>query len=186
MIAGKIRKALLVAAVALALPVAAQGQVIYAGAGLLSDGGDIGDVTDAGFLALAGVVFPVASGGFGIGAEGLYSSLGASDGADGSIDILGVLATFGYSFNPDGNVHPYIYGGLGIVNLDADDGSGDGQSETKFGFEGVAGVDFGLSESVGLFVEGRYLGSSGIDVEGGDSISLQALGGAAGISIGIG
>ncbi|MDX1577189.1 MAG: outer membrane beta-barrel protein [Gemmatimonadota bacterium] len=182
-----IRNMAVAAAMALALPLAVQGQVIYGGAGILSDVGDIGDVTDAGFLALAGVVFPVSESGFGVGVEGLYSSLGATD-SDGSIDILGALATVGLSFNAEGNVHPYIYGGAGIVNLDADDeASGTSDSETKFGFQGVAGVDFGVSDNVGIFVEGRYLGSSSIDDEaGGDSVSLQALGGAVGISIGVG
>jgi opacity protein-like surface antigen len=56
--------------------------------------------------------------------------------------------------------------------------SGDGDSESQFGYQFGAGLDIPVSSGAGLWVEGRYMGSSdttffgilagfGFDVSGG-------------------
>ena len=80
MLGRAMRNAALVAVLAFAVPAAVQAQAtIYAGGGVATGVGDTGDATDAGWLALAGVVVGVGEGGIGIGAEGLYGSLSGAD-----------------------------------------------------------------------------------------------------------
>lgn len=164
-----IRRVSLVAVFAALVPVAVQAQAIYAGAGPLIPVGDFGDAADAGWLAAGGVVFPL-GGPLGIGAEGLYgSAIGVDSGP--STDIWGILGTVGLIFGDEGSVRPYIFGGAGVIGADVDtDSPGVDGSDSSFGYEATAGLDLPVGDRIGIFVEGRYIGTSDLNM-------LAALGG---------
>ena len=73
-------------------------------------------------------------------------------GVDDKGKILSGLANVSYGF-PVGPVKPYIIAGLGAFNVKTEVG-GTSSSETKFGIDGGAGLEFKLGGIAG-FVEGR-------------------------------
>jgi len=73
-------------------------------------------------------------------------------GVDGKGTILSGLANVSYGF-PVGPVKPYIIAGLGAFNVKTEVGDTSG-SETKFGIDGGAGLEFKLG-GIAAFVEGR-------------------------------
>lgn len=73
-------------------------------------------------------------------------------GVDDKGKILSGLANVSYGF-PVGPVKPYIIAGLGAFNVKTEVG-GTSTSETKFGIDGGAGLEFKLGGIAG-FVEGR-------------------------------
>jgi opacity protein-like surface antigen len=81
----------------------------------------------------------------------------ASAGFDGTGRLLSGLANVSYSLPFPGPLHPYVTAGLGAFNLKADpsaSGVPSPDSQTKFGIDGGAGVQFGLMGLHG-FVEGK-------------------------------
>jgi hypothetical protein len=74
-------------------------------------------------------------------------------GVDGSGQILSGLANVSYGF-PVGPVKPYIIGGLGAFNLKDTVAGTSGPSETKFGIDAGAGLEFKLG-GINGFVEGK-------------------------------
>ncbi len=74
-------------------------------------------------------------------------------GVAGSRQILSGLANVSYGF-PVGPVKPYIIGGLGAFNLKSTVAGTSGPSETKFGIDAGAGLEFKLAGIAG-FVEGK-------------------------------
>ena len=71
----------------------------------------------------------------------------------------GAMAVVDYGFKTGGKLMPYVFGGLGVL-IHRFSSTELSASETQFGYEVGAGVDFGVSPKVGIFVEGRYMGSS--------------------------
>lgn len=162
-----IRNVALAAAVALAVPATGHAQSIYFGAGGLFGVGDFGDATDPGFMGVAGLSFDLGDSGASVGAEGMYGTAGGiDDGPDATLySAMGYLL---YGFGDGETVSPYIFGGAGLLGVDVDDsGTGSGGSETEFGYQAGVGLDIPLGgDNVGLFVEGRYMGSSDVDLIG--------------------
>lgn len=171
------RNVALLSALALAVPTLAQAQAsIYVGPGVLLPVGDFGDVADAGWMAVGGFFVPVGSGNIAVGAEGFYGSAsGVDDGP--STDVYGALGTIGLAFGEAGSVRPFVFGGAGIIGADVDLGETEvDASDTSFGYEAGAGLSIPAGERFGIFIEGRYMGSSDLDM----------LGVVAGVGIGLG
>jgi hypothetical protein len=85
-----------------------------------------------------------------------YSTLdlkALAPGVDGNGRILSGLANASYGF-PVGPVKPYIIAGVGAFNLKTEVGGTSSPSETKFGIDGGAGLEFKLG-GVAAFVEGK-------------------------------
>jgi len=74
-------------------------------------------------------------------------------GVSGSGRILSGLANMSWGF-PVGPVKPYIIAGLGAFNVKRDVSGTSAPSETKFGIDGGAGLEFKLG-GIAAFVEGR-------------------------------
>jgi opacity protein-like surface antigen len=74
-------------------------------------------------------------------------------GVDGTGSILSGLANVSYGF-PVGPVKPYIIAGVGAFNMKATVAGASGPSETKFGVDGGAGVEFKLG-GISAFIEGK-------------------------------
>jgi opacity protein-like surface antigen len=74
-------------------------------------------------------------------------------GVEGNARILSGLANVSYGF-PVGPVKPYLIAGVGAFNLKADVAGVSAPSETKFGIDGGAGVQFSLG-GIAAFVEAK-------------------------------
>ena len=144
---------------AFATPAMAQdgGITVYFGGGVGSATGDLGDVTDPGFLGVAGLLFPVGGGSISIGGEGFYGSLGGTD-VDDSLKLYGAMGIIDVSFGDSDGVSPYVFAGAGLLVGDTDE-----DSESQFGYEGGIGLALPLG-GVSAWVEGRYMGSKDLDL----------------------
>ena len=74
-------------------------------------------------------------------------------GVDGKGKILSGLANVSYGF-PVGPVKPYLIAGVGAFNIKTEVAGTTSPSETKFGIDGGAGLEFKLGGISG-FVEGK-------------------------------
>ncbi len=165
----------------LALPATsqAQGAFLWAGAGLAIPMGDYGDATDAGWLGTAGVGVNVGDSGFGVFGEGMYgqnSLTSTSPGLDdGNVKVFGAMAGVIYRAGDPSTVGPYAFGGGGLLVVDVVDLD----SESNFGFEFGVGLDVPLGGNFGVWIEGRYLGSTG-------DTDVDIIGILAGVGVGLG
>jgi len=171
-----------IAATVVALFAAQQAQAqttLYVGGGATFPTSDMGDVTSTGWQIIGGVLFPVGPEGLSIGAEGFYGQNSGKDDSPIKISPYGVMGIASYGFSTSGSVTPYIFGGLGLMvsGVSWDDDLFESSSESSFGYQLGAGVEFGVSESTGIFVEGKYMGSSDAKFFGLDAGLAFALGG---------
>ncbi len=122
---------------------------------------DINNFEDADGTWVAGVFMD-----FGLPASNLYispfanywsSSTEVSPSADVSLRDFSLGANVKYTI-PTSSVRfqPFIAGGLGVHMLNAEADGFEGDSETKIGFQGGAGVKVGVSERTSLVTSGWY------------------------------
>lgn len=78
---------------------------------------------------------------------------GLASGVDGTGKILSGLANASWGF-PVGPIKPYIIGGVGAFNMKSTVDGTTTPSETKFGIDAGAGVEFKLG-GISAFVEGK-------------------------------
>ena len=135
---------------------------LYIGGGATFPTGDMGDVTSTGWQIIGGVLFPVGAPGLKVGVEGFYGQNSGKDDAPIKISPYGVMAVVDYGFSTSGSITPYIFGGLGLMvsRISFDNDSFESSSESSFGYELGAGVDFAVGSTTGIFLAGRYMGSS--------------------------
>lgn len=155
-------------AFALAAPINTQAQSIFVLAGVSAPTGGFADYAKTGWLAAAGVTFPVGEDGLWAGVEGMYGINNHDVDApaeffveDGDkTNLLGAMAILGYDIATEGNVNPYVWGGAGIQVHRFVPETGDSESESEFGYQFGAGVGFGSDDSSARpFVEVRYQGA---------------------------
>lgn len=67
----------------------------------------------------------------------------------------------------NGRVTPYVGGGIGAAFVDNSIRYGPGvnisDSDTAFAYQVIAGADFGVSQNLSVFVDGRYYQAIGVD-----------------------
>jgi len=169
-----------------AAPAATQAQWVWAGAGLSVPTGDFGDVTDTGWLGTVGVGFPIGESGLGVSAEGFYGQNNASEEAEAlgldKANIYGVMGNVGYRLGDPESVGAYLFAGAGLLAAKASPTTGESETDSNFGYQFGAGVDVPVGGSVGVWVEGRYMGASGGD-DSGDTNLFAIL---AGLGFGVG
>lgn len=126
--------------------------------------GDFGDAFPNGPHGLAAFGFQPVGFPVGLRVEGMYHRLTGDDElldfTDLDTRILSgtVNAVVNFTTSPVSPIRPYLIAGGGLYNTrsvgdDAPDGAG---SETDFGINGGAGLDYRIGQNVGLFLEGRY------------------------------
>lgn len=184
----KNRVLLTVAAGALLLvaaPAATQAQWIWVGGGLTIPTSDYGDYAKTGWMGTVGVGFPIGDSGLGVSIEGLYGSNKHDTDVTGVVDgdktnLYGAMGSVGYRVGDPANIGPYVFAGGGLLVHQFSPETGDSDSSSGFGYQFGAGLDIPVGSSVGVWVEGRYLGASI------DSSTTAVFGILAGIGFGIG
>lgn len=130
---------------AAAVPTLGQAQVsLYLAAGPSIPIGDLGDFAGTGWVAAGGFTFDLGENGLWTGAEGTYGRNGLDSEVDGHVQLIGVMALLGYTIPTESSVHPYVWGGAGILSGKVEvDGFEGGESDTDFGFQAGVGTTFG-------------------------------------------
>ena len=103
--------------------------------------------------------FDVGTEGLSAGVEGFYGENKHETEGD-KTNPYGAMGFLLYRAGNPESVGPYFYGGAGILVHKFSSDTTEGGSDTNFGYEFGAGLDFPFSENVGAWVEGRYMGSS--------------------------
>lgn len=184
-----IRRVLLTSAAvlsfALVAPLSVQAQSLYiSGGAAFPSGDDLSDV-NTGWMAAGGVVFDIGTSGVWAGIDGTYGRNSIEDPSTENVKPFSIMGVFGYSFETQGNVDPYVFGGAGIQGVSSSEAGVD--SESGFGWQLGGGVVFG-SGNVRPYVEGRYHSAS-IDVGSGVSgaeLDVRIFGALFGVVIGVG
>ncbi len=160
-----------VALLVLALPASAQ---FYVGGGWTSPTGNYSDVANSGWMGAAGYLFGLGDGPIALGVEGFYGSNSAVEclevciqpvpfsGVD-KINMYGFMGVADVSFGDADGLSPYLFGGGGL--LVGDQGDDPAGSQSNFGYEGGLGLSFPIG-SIRGWIEGRYMGSSGVKLFG--------------------
>lgn len=180
-------------ALALATPFAAAAQSLYAGVGPTFPMSDYGDYAKTGFLAVAGVEFPMGDGPVRILAEGFYGQNSHEDLSVGSVTVeggktnpLGVMGGVLMEFSGGDGPGFYVFGQAGLMVHKYSPAEGEGDSESAFGFGGGGGLTFPLG-GLNAFAEGRFMSAS-FDGEGdsGQSETTAFVGAVVGLSFPLG
>ena len=120
--------------------------------------GTLGDIAKTGWHAGGVVEFSVPMIPVGLKADVMYHGLGEKNdqiGVKTSLITGTVNGMFMVPMSSMGTVKPYVIAGVGAYNLRSKLTDGDTQSATKFGINGGAGVEFGLS-GLATYIEARY------------------------------
>jgi opacity protein-like surface antigen len=157
----------LTAAVAAATPAAAQDAAAVrpmtfgVSGGLTLPIGDLGDAVGSGFNAGAHLAFKPATFPFGVRVEGQFNRFAYEEtlASDGNLQIISGTANAVFGVPAASSAfRPYIIGGIGVYNSKSSFETvvGDGSSsDTNFGLNGGAGIEFGLS-GLSTFIEARF------------------------------
>lgn len=147
----------------LAAPSAVSGQGIFIGGGVTIPTGDFGDSEQVGaktgWIASGGFSFDVGENGLSAGVEGFYGENKHETEGD-KTNPYGAMGFLLYRAGNPESVGPYFYGGAGLMVHKFSSDTREDSTETNFGYEFGAGLDFPFGDSVGAWVEGRYMGSS--------------------------
>ncbi|MGD8494920.1 MAG: outer membrane beta-barrel protein [Gemmatimonadales bacterium] len=170
-----------------ALPRSADAQSVYVLAGASVPTSDYGDAFKTGWLAAAGVTFPIGEAGLWAGAEGLYgqNSFDSTESTDLKGKPYSIMAILGYDIPTEGKINPYVWGGAGLMGLRQTSG-GESTSDSGFGWQFGAGLALATAGRVSPFVEGRYQSASITPGDSSESATVGLFGIEAGISIGLG
>ena len=84
---------------------------------------------------------------------------------DGDATTLSLLFNGYYDFFRDSALRPFITGGIGLSNIEADI-EGGSEDDTVFGFQIGAGLSFDISENATIDLKYRYLTTSDLEFEG--------------------
>ncbi len=119
--------------------------------------GNLSDIAKTGWHAGGVVEFSVPMIPVGLKADVMYHGLGEKDqsGVKTSVITGTINGMFMVPMSSMGTVKPYVIAGVGAYNLRSKLQDGDTQSATKFGINGGAGVEFGLS-GLATYIEARY------------------------------
>ncbi|MCX7365141.1 MAG: OmpA family protein [Alphaproteobacteria bacterium] len=179
------KKALIIAATSIALPMMAQAQTLqYPGFYIGAEGGlnwMFNTTANAPAFGTTATISPAL--GWQAGAvagydfvgprvelEGIYrnnQATGNVNGANFGInkDDIGVLGNIYYDFNAGGSIVPYIGAGAGVafVNTSA---LGTSSNSTQFAYQGIVGVGYNIDETFRVNLDGRYYGTTAPTIGG--------------------
>jgi hypothetical protein len=148
----RIRTAVLAIGIAVGAATAqAQSGAWWIGGGLLMPSGDAADGLKSGFGGTAGILWSLPNN-WSLQAEGIVSSNAAKTGS-ADMTMMGLLGNLAYDWNPDAKVHPYAWGGIGIVSAKA---SG-GDSNSDMAWQVGAGLSWKTSGTMTVWSDVKML-----------------------------
>jgi hypothetical protein len=126
------------------------------GAGISIPSGSTSNGLKTGWHGAALVQFKPPASPVGFQVDGSYTHFGL-DGGGGKYQVISGTANAVYTFSvaAETQFRPYLIGGGGLYNLKLKPDVGVSSSDTKFGINVGAGLNFKTS-GVGVFVEGRF------------------------------
>lgn len=132
------------------------------------NGGPSGDIdSDIGFAAIGSLGYRF---GNGIRTElegGYRNNDGDTAGNNVETQAWNAMANVLYGFDLGIPVRPYLGAGVGAVNADVDiDGVGS-DDNWAFGYQGIAGAEYAVTDTVAIYADYRYLATEGLDVDPG-------------------
>jgi opacity protein-like surface antigen len=138
----------------------AQGAEFSVGGGLAIPTGDYDNIAKVGWQGTAAVSFVPQNGPVGFRLDGTYSQFDLESTFDVHERFIYATGNVVYEFlsSEQTRLRPYLLGGLGVYNSKGtgSDAPAFGEtSQTKFGLNAGAGVDFDVGGAA-LFVEGRF------------------------------
>lgn len=139
-----------------AMPLQAQG--VFLGGGVTIPTGDFGDFADTGWMTTGGFSVDIGDSGASAGLEGFYGQNNHETEGE-KTNPYGAMGFLLYRVGNPSRVGPYVFGGAGILVHDFSS-AGESVSDTNFGYEFGAGLDFPFADRVGLWLEGRWMGAS--------------------------
>jgi hypothetical protein len=166
----------------LAAPANASAQaMIGVGGGVTFPTGDYADYANTGWLAAAGVAFPVGDVPVSISAHGFYGSNNHEAPDGDKTNLYGALAGVSYAFGDPEGVSPFVGGLAGFMHHSYKSESQPSLEGSESGLAGgaFAGVGFPLG-GIGGFVEAYWLTGFG------DIDSTQLFGAMAGVQFPLG
>jgi opacity protein-like surface antigen len=116
--------------------------------------GDIGDVLDMGYHAKVAASFKLPVLPIGLEADGMWNQFDYSNADDANLRILSGSLNAVINL-PTPGITPYIIGGVGMYNSQADIEGEDTESVTDVGVNAGVGVRLGLVGLGGVFAEAR-------------------------------
>lgn len=155
-----------------ALPVSAQTIFVSAGAGVPV--GDYGDYADIGWMAQAGVAFPIGTAGLSAGAGGLYGSNNHSNVDGDKTNLYGGAAFVQYTIGNAESTSGYVFAGPGYVTHSYKSDTFPEGSNSGLALAGGGGVNIPLG-GLDAYVEGMYLTGVGDEIDGTD-VFVASLG----------
>ncbi|WP_041794301.1 OmpA family protein [Pararhodospirillum photometricum] len=84
---------------------------------------------------------------------------------DGSIDSVALMVNALYDIPTGTAFYPYVGAGLGWVIGKMDAGQIKDDLSGAFGFQGIAGVGYNVTQNVGVTLDYRFLGTTGMEFE---------------------
>lgn len=139
-----------------AVPAAAQS--IFFGVGPSFPSGDYGDYAKTGFMIAGGVTYELVPQ-LSVYGEGFWGQNDHETEGD-KTNPSGIMGGLIYGFmGQDAMVSPYVFGGAGLMTHAYASDTFENSSDSAFGFQGGAGVGFGLG-GLEAFAEGRYMSAS--------------------------
>jgi hypothetical protein len=182
---------LLVAALAIlsfSLATEASAQSVFLGAGATIPSGDYGDYADVGWIAEAGISFPVGEQGIFLFADGLYGSNSHSDHEGDKTNLLGGFAGIEKAFMNEDGAGPFIFAEVGFLrhSYRSDEHSEWEEDDTGLAFGGGAGYGLPLGENLNGWILGRYIRGQYSGDEGYEDWNTAFFGVMAGVSIQVG
>ena len=88
---------------------------------------------------------------------------------DGDISSLSLMGNAYYDFSTEGSFSPYIGGGLGFANLEADLDDFGSEDDSVFAYQLILGGSFVSSETLSVDLQYRYFATEDPDFDGLDA-----------------
>ncbi|HTO85657.1 MAG TPA: OmpA family protein [Methylomirabilota bacterium] len=99
-----------------------------------------------------------------------HNDADAFSGAAGSeVRTWDAMTNVLYDFDLGLPIRPYVGVGIGGINADAKVNGFGSDTKWAFGYQGIAGAEYPLSDTLALFADYRYLATQGLDLSPGTS-----------------
>jgi hypothetical protein len=140
-------------------PTRVSAQGVFLGGGATIPTGDYGDYADVGWMAEAGISFPMNEEGVYLFGDGLYGSNSHSDHEGDKTNLLGILGGVELDLSEEGSAGVFLFAEAGILRhtYKSDEFPDEEGTDTGFAFGAGAGYGFPLGETLNGWVLGRYL-----------------------------